>query len=75
MEAGGFTVMCYKLRNIAIALLSAGAAFMIAGPATAQGERPAQSGYRVLKTIPLPGVQAFDYLSMDSVSTSLGRTM
>ena len=58
--------MCYKLRNIAIALLSAGAALMIAGPATAQGERPAQSGYRVLKTIPLPGVQAFDYLSMDS---------
>jgi YVTN family beta-propeller protein len=42
------------------------AALGVAGFAGALPATPGSSGYHVLKTISLPGTQAFDYLSMDS---------
>jgi len=49
-----------------VASLGVLAALRVAGFAGANPTTPVPPGYHVLKTISLPGTQAFDYLSMDS---------
>jgi DNA-binding beta-propeller fold protein YncE len=46
--------------------ISLAAAVLVAGVVSADPATPAPSGYHVLKTIPLGGVEGWDYLSMDS---------
>lgn len=59
--------MSYKKLGLSmVAFWGVLAALLVMASGRAVPASPGPSGYHVLKTIPLPGTQAFDYLSMDS---------